>query len=114
MTDVTPGNGTPSPSLPRPVQVATAHYLDADGPRTAPVYEPSPATNMQRIQIDDIGPSWTFVREEPLAPITSAPSFGAIADDLTTAAAKLAASVIADVREAAEPLNHAADTLRSI
>ena len=53
------------PGLPRPVQLGTAYYLDADGiPRTAPIYEAGPATNGQRIQAEDIDPTWTFVREE--------------------------------------------------
>lgn len=66
MTD-TPDPNLSTPGLPRPVVVGTAHYRDDDGiPRAVPIYEPGPATNGQRVQLEDLGEGWTFEREEPL------------------------------------------------
>ena len=71
MTIIDPA--TTTPGLPRPVQLGTAHYLDVDGvPRQAPIWEAGPATNDQRIQTEDIDPSWTFVREELFPPTSPA------------------------------------------
>lgn len=104
---------TDTPGLPRPVQLGTAHYLDGDTLRTAPIYEPSEATNNQRIQSEDIGPGWVFVREE-LFDFTPAPKTAEerIADAATALAAidTLSApvlnddirEVLADVRTALE------------
>lgn len=79
---------TVTPGLPRPVVIGTAHYLDPDGiPRTAPIYEAGPATNGQRIQAEDIDPTWTFVREELFAATPSTPS---AEERLDAAAAALA------------------------
>lgn len=99
-----------TPGLDRPTHLGVAHYTDPDGGiHSAPIYEPGPATNGQRIQTEDIDPTWTLVSEELFPGVPDTPS---ASDSIAAAADTFAASDLAVARAAADDLAAAATKLR--